>query len=240
MRAHRLALVLAACSLGLAACHKGGEDRAFDDKVHAYLVAHPEILQEMEIKLQAKAQADTVQRAKMVIRQDRQQIERDPSDYVANPNGKITVTEFYDYRCPHCSNMAPAVISLIHDNPDVRFVFKEFPIFGATSEKAAAGALAVKAAGGDYLGLYHDFMETKAMEDADIDRILKAHGVDPSSLALGPDSPTMAHLTKVKQLAVGLGIEGTPTFIVGDAMIPGEDPEGLKGAVAAARNGKPG
>ena len=74
-------------------------------------------------------------------------LERDPRDFVANPNGKVTVTEFYDYRCPHCINIAPKVVGLIRSQPDVRFVFKEMPIFGATSEHAARAALGRQGAG---------------------------------------------------------------------------------------------
>ena len=96
-------------------------------------------------------------------------MEHDPRDFVANPNGRITVTEFYDYRCPHCANMAPKVAELIEKNPDIRFVFKEMPIFGATSEHAAYAAIAVKKAGGDYLGLYQALMATHPLDRA-IDR----------------------------------------------------------------------
>jgi protein-disulfide isomerase len=238
MRPPRLCLILIACALGLSACQKAGEDKLFDDKVHAYLLNHPEVLQEVEAKLQAQTQAQTAAQAKVLIQRNRAAIERDPSDYVANPTGKITVTEFYDYRCPHCANMAPTVLSLIHDNPDVRFVFKEFPIFGAVSEKAAAGAIEVKKTGGDYLGLYHDFMMQKGLDEPEIDQILKAHGVSPDRLAQpAVASQTAAHLAAVKQLAIGLDIDGTPAFIVGDTLIPGEDPDGLKAAIAAARKG---
>ena len=236
MRAQRPALlILAAASLALSACQKG-DDKLLDDKIHAYLLAHPEVIQEAENKLQAQQQQQQADQTTALIDRNRAALERDPSDYVANPNGKITVTEFYDYRCPHCSNMAPTVLSLIHDNPDVRFVFKEFPIFGGVSDHAAAGALLVKRKGGDYLGLYRDFLAQKAMDQGLVDQILKAHGVDPAALAQPAvaDAAT-AHLNAVKQLAVTLNIQGTPTFIVGDTEIPGEDPDGLKAAVAAAR-----
>ena len=103
---------------------------------------------------QAKAEADADAKAKTALPALRAALERDPRDFVANPDGKITVTEFYDYRCPHCINIAPKVVDLIQRHPDVRFVFKEMPIFGATSEHAARAALAAKAQGKDYVGLY--------------------------------------------------------------------------------------
>ena len=230
-----LIILALTAALGLTACGKLESDKAFGERVHAYLMAHPEVIEEASQALQVKQENDQVAKAKVAIGKNRQELERDPADYVANPNGKITVTEFYDYRCPHCVNMAPTVLSIIHDNPNVRFVFKEFPIFGATSDKAAEGALIVKQRGGDYVGLYRDFMSTKGLNDAVIDQILQAHGVSPADLT---NSATMAqtstHLSAVKQLAITLGIEGTPAFIIGDTLIPGEDPDGLRAAVKAA------
>jgi protein-disulfide isomerase len=228
------AVIAGVLAMALAGCGKA--DQAFDNRIHAYLLAHPEVIQEAIDKLQEKQQAQAAAQAKQAIAQNRQALERDPRDFVANPNGKITVTEFYDYRCPHCANAAPAVVSLIHDSPDVRFVFKEFPIFGATSEKAAAGAIAVKRAGGDYVGLYHDFMAARPLDDAAIDRILAAHGVTPATL----DDPSLkaaaaAQLSDVRRLAIGLGIEGTPAFVVGDTLVPGEDMDAVRAAIQAAR-----
>jgi protein-disulfide isomerase len=226
---------LMASALALSACDK--VDKAFDERVHAYLLAHPEVIQEAIDKLQAKQDAQAAALAKQAIVQNRQAIERDPRDFVANPDGKITVTEFYDYRCPHCVNAAPAVLSIIHDSPDVRFVFKEFPIFGPVSEKAAAGAIAVKRAGGDYLGVYRDYMAARPLDEAAIDRTIRAHGVDPDSLkpaALPAD--IAAQLLSVRRLAMDLAIDGTPAFIIGSSNTESAlSLEHLQALVAAAR-----
>ena len=131
----------------------------FGQRVRAYLLAHPEVFQEAAQRLQAKDaadEADVMRRGRAQIPRLRAAIERDPADFVANPNGRVTVTEFYDYRCPHCVNAAPKVLDLIAAHPEVRFVFKETPIFGPTSEHAARAALAVKAAGGDGLAFYRN------------------------------------------------------------------------------------
>jgi len=235
MRRSFLILVAVASTLCLSACGKLESDKAFGQRVHAYLIAHPEVIAEASQALQAKEQNDELAKAKVEIGRNRQQLEHDPADFVANPNGKITVTEFYDYRCPHCVNMAPTVLSVIHDNPNVRFVFKEFPIFGASSDRAAEGALVVKQRGGDYVGLYRDFMTTKGLNEAAIDQILAAHGVTPADLdSQATIAQTMAHLSAVKQLAITLGIDGTPAFVIGDTLIPGEDPDGLRAAIKQA------
>jgi protein-disulfide isomerase len=228
---------LMAGALALAGCDK--VDQTLDNRIHAYLLAHPEVVQEAIDKLQAKQDAQATAKAKLAIAQNRQAIERDPRDFVANPNGKITVTEFYDYRCPHCVNAATKVISLIQSDPEVRVVFKEFPIFGAASDRAATAAITLKRSRGDYLGLYRDFMAARPLDDVAINRILTAHGVTPASL----DDPVLKaqaaeQLAAVRHLAISLGIEGTPAFIIGDTLVPGEDMAAVRAAIAAAR--KPG
>ena len=233
-----LMAALAAGALALAGCGQN-DDKAFDARVHAYLIAHPEVVQEAIDKLQAKQAAQADAQAKVAIAQNRQAIERDPRDFVANPAGKVTVTEFYDYRCPHCVNAAPAVLALIKSDPDVRFVFKEFPIFGAASDRAAAAALAVKRAGGDYIGLYRDFMAARPLDEAAIDRILAARGGSTASLNdPGLKADAAKQLADVRKLAIGLGVEGTPAFIIGDTIVPGEDMDAVNAAIAAQR--KPG
>jgi protein-disulfide isomerase len=234
MRLFRLPLILAACAMALAGCNRSDQD--FDNRVHAYLVSHPEVIQEAISKLQDKQQAQAATQAKAAIGRNRAALEQDPRDFVANPGGKITVTEFYDYRCPHCVNAAPAVLSIIQGNPDIRFVFKEFPIFGAPSERAAAGAIAAKRAGKDYLGVYKDFMAARPLDDAAVNSILTAHGVDPTTLDKDDfRKDASAQMLATRQLATALGIDGTPAFIVGDTNIPGEDMDALRAAIAAQR-----
>ncbi|MDQ2860144.1 MAG: DsbA family protein [Pseudomonadota bacterium] len=229
--------VLAAAAVG--ACGGAGannSDDAFGAKVRAYLLAHPEVVQEAAQRLQVKADADEAaqeQKARADLPLLRGQIERDPRDFVANPAGKITVTEFYDYRCPHCANAAPKVLALIAADPDVRFVFKEMPIFGATSQRAARAALAVKKAGGDYLGVYRTLMATHPLDDIAIDRIALAKGAKAADIAVNRAAD--AQLADTTALFTKLSLGGTPAFIVGDEIVYGEDMEALANAIAKAK-----
>ncbi len=237
MRLVLFAWGLAACGLTLVGC--GQSDQGFDDRVHAYLLKHPEVIQEAADTLQKKAQLSAAAQTQAAIDQSRNALERDPRDFVANPKGSITVTEFYDYRCPHCVHAAPAVLRIIHNNPDVRFVFKEFPIFGSASDTAAAAAIAVKQSGGDYLGVYSDFMAARPLDGDAVRRILTAHGFDTARL----DDQTFQknasdQLLATRHLAATLGVEGTPAFIIGDTMVPGEDMDAVRAAIDAARGHK--
>ena len=229
-------LLAAVASFALVGCTRAADDAGFGDKVRAYLLQHPEVIEEAIQKLQDKKDADAADKAKLALKDQRQALERDPRDYVANPAGKITVTEFYDYRCPHCINAAPTVLKIIHDNPDVRFVFKELPIFGAISEHAARAAIAVKNAGGDYLGLYQDLMTTKGLNDAAVDQIALTHGIDPAKVEQGSTRTSAdTQLDDAHKLADKLAIDGTPTFIIGDTIVPGEDMDAVRAAITKAR-----
>jgi protein-disulfide isomerase len=226
--------------VGLAACQPRG-DAGFDARVKAYLMAHPKELraaldnmQATEEAEQEKAEASDDAKAQAALPALRAALERDPRDFVANPGGMVTVTEFYDYRCPHCINIAPKVVALIRAHPDVRFVFKEMPIFGATSEHAARAALAAKAQGKDYVGLYDAFMSARPLTDADIDRIAAAKGVDLAAMnAPAARARASAQIADTAALAKKLAVDGTPGFVVGDTFIRGEDPDALNAAVAA-------
>lgn len=231
----RAVLALAAI-LALSGCQKTA-DAAFGQKVRAYLLEHPEVIEEAVQKLQEKKIADAANIAKAGMVKHREALERDPRDFVANPNGKITVVEFFDYRCGYCKTSAPEILKIIRDNPDVRFVFKEFPIFGGESTLAAQVALspAGKAKG---LDLYRSFMGEKALDSASIDRHLAAVGINPAQArAAGESAAVQKHISETRELAQSLGIEGTPAFIVGDRMVPGADMPALRAAIAAAKAG---
>jgi protein-disulfide isomerase len=234
-------LAAALAALALAAC-QAQDGSNFDAKVKAYLMAHPDDLRKALENMQSKEQANEEKQqateeasALAALPGARAALERDPGDFVANPGGRITVAEFYDYRCPHCINIAPKVVSLIRSHPDVRFVFKEMPIFGAVSEHAARAALAAKTQGKDYVGLYEAFMADRGLSDADIDRLAAAKGVDIAQMnATANVAAANAHIAAVADLAKRLAVDGTPTFVIGDTFVRGEDDDGLSDAIKKA------
>jgi len=234
----RAALVAcAALALPLAGCGKQQEDD-FGQKVRAYLLEHPEVIEEAVVKLQQNKQAAAEKNTQAALAKFRKELEQDPRDFVANPNGKVTVVEFFDYRCGYCKVSAPEVVKLIRENPDVRFVFKEFPIFGAESNLAAEVALS-PAGKPKNLELFERFMAEKALNEAAIDRHLRAVGVDPAAARAGGSSAEVKkHIADTRALAMALGIEGTPAFIVGDRMIPGADMAALRAAILEAKTGE--
>ncbi|MBO9557769.1 MAG: DsbA family protein [Caulobacter sp.] len=234
-------LAIAAASiaaLSLIGCGQANADKAFGEKVHAYLIEHPEVLVEMSNKLQAKQAAEKASSAKGAINKYRQALERDPRDFVANPNGSITVVEFFDYRCGYCKLAAPQIVDLIQKNPDVRFVFKDFVIFGHDSEVAARLVLGAKDQG-KTLALHKRLMAEKSLDAGAVMRIAQEMGIDLNKArAVGESDAVTQHLADTHALAEALAIEGTPAFFVGDTMIPGADMHALNLAIDQARAGK--
>jgi protein-disulfide isomerase len=233
-------LAFAAASLAilsLIGCGPAKADKAFGEKVHAYLIEHPEVLVEMSAKLQEKQSAEKASTAKGAIAKYRQALERDPRDFVANPNGSITVVEFFDYRCGYCKLAAPQMLALIQQNPDVRFVFKDFVIFGHDSEVAARMVLGAKAQG-KTIDFHKRLMAEKSLDEAAVMRIAQEVGIDVAKARASAGSATTTqHLADTHALAEALAIEGTPAFFVGDQMIAGADMHALKLAIDQARAG---
>ncbi len=228
-----LAICMTACGKSPAALAQG--DPAFDAKVRAYLLAHPEVIEEAMVKLEEQKQVAAASVLAERIGTHRAALERDPRDFVINPNGKLTVVEFFDYRCSFCKLAEPELAKLIKANPDVRFVFKEFVIFGAESEAAARAAIGSRAQG-KYYDLHQRFMAEKALSQASLPRLMQTSGVDVAAATkAGAEGAVTKQLNDAKVLAQQLGVQGTPAFFVGDVMIPGADMEALSAAIAAAK-----
>jgi len=221
-------LALASFFVALGGCQRE-TDEAFGKRVRTYLLKHPEVLEETIAQLNAN-------RTKVAIDRNRAAIERDPRDFVANPKGKITVTEFFDYNCTYCKAAAPQVLAMIRDNPDVRFVFKEYPVLSADSERASALAIAAKDSG-HYIALHRQFYSAEGHLDAEGMRAaMAAAGLNPTSIENRALSlQVRQQLVDTHQLAGELGIEGTPNFVVGDQIVVGGNMDKLMRAINEAR-----
>lgn len=237
-RAATFAVPLAIAGLTLAGCDQSKPDKAFGEKVRAYLLEHPEVLMEASQKLQEKQAAQQAVSSQKAIGEYRQAIERDPRDIVINPAGTITVTEFFDYRCGYCRHAAPEVLDLVQKNPDIRLVLKDFVIFGNDSEAAARIALGATDQGKS-LELHKALMAENALDAAGALRIAKGLGIDMNKAkAVGESQGVTQHLADTEALARALNLSGTPAFIVGDTLIPGADINALKLAIEQARASK--
>ena len=248
MRAPILAAAVA--GLALAACSKPAgplpgrptaaeaDDPRFHDKVVAYLVDHPGVIQEAITAYNDKQHEALAAKAAVAIAGKRQALQADARDYVANPAGKITVVEFFDYRCPYCKADQDALKSLIDNDKDIRFVFKEYPIIPdkdgqiGVSLRAAEAALAAKRAG-KYIQVHDALMAAPDLDDAGIAQVMRDNGLDPVLIKATPDD--LHQLADVRKLAQDVHVAGTPTFIIGDTMVDTSSMPQLAAAIEQAR-----
>jgi protein-disulfide isomerase len=226
-----------AATLALAGCQKRETDAEFGARVRTYLIAHPEVIEEAAVKLRQKQMLEAAKTNAANVAKYRAQLEQDPRDLVINPSGEFTIVEFFDYRCGYCKLVAPDVVKLIEQNPDVRFVFKEFPIFGEVSDSAARLALTPDGKKNG-LALYKAWMADRGLDEAALDRHLTEAGMDAKAVRKASADPAIqAQIADIRVLARNLGLEGTPAFVVGDYMIPGADIGAVKAALEQVKAG---
>jgi Protein-disulfide isomerase len=216
------------------------ERRKIEKVVREYLVANPEVIVEALRAYEGKRQAKADEEAQAAIGTQRAALENDPtSPTVGNSKADVTIVEFFDYRCGYCKKVLPTVQEVLKSDPNVRTVFKELPILGPDSQRAALAGQAVwNIAPDKYMAFHIALMQTRGgIDDAQIAKIAKEVGVDPAKLqAAMADPAVQAKLEKNLALAQKLNINGTPAFIVGDKLMPGAvDQETLKQAIADAR-----
>ncbi len=206
--------------------------------IREYLIKNPEVLEEAIRALQAKRQAQRQAAAQTSIQKLRKQIYEDPGDPVGgNPNGDVTIVEFFDYRCGFCKRVAPVVEEALAKDKKIRIVYKEFPVLGPNSVLAARAALASRAQG-KYIAFHKALIKARiSYDEASIMKIAATVGIDTARLKKDMRSPRIqAQLDKNRALARSLGIRGTPAFIIGKQLFPGAlTPDRLAGMIQAAR-----
>jgi protein-disulfide isomerase len=193
-----------------------------------YLIANPEIFIEVQTALEEKMEREQAEKLKVAIAENAAEIYRAPdAALVGNPNGDITVVEFFDYNCGFCKRGLHDVIKLVESDPNVRVVFKELPILSKGSAEAARVALAAKRQG-KYWDMHRAMLEAKGhMDEAAALRLAEKLGLDMERLKKDMASAEVtADVERSEALAKKMGVNGTPHFLIGDRAIPGA-PEDL-------------
>ena len=216
-------------------------EQPLDKAIEHYIRSHPEVIEQSLQVLEAKREAEEKTRQKAALAKRQQDLLNDPSSPVSgNPNGEVTLVEFFDYRCGFCKRSAGAVTQIQRDDPRVRVIYKDFPILGEPSELAAKAALAA-----NLQGKHQAFHEAALASKNEITkpellRIAGEVGLDPARLETDMANPEwQSIIDRNRALARDLGINGTPGFIVGTELVPGAlDVKGLKELIARASGGK--
>jgi len=195
----------------------------FEQRVRRYLLEHPEVIKEAIDRLEARQAEQDAAQVTTVLKEHADEIFRDPGSPVGgNPDGDITLVEFFDYNCPYCCQMAPLMTQAEAEDPQLRIVYKEFPILGPGSVVAAKAALAANKQG-KYVAFHRALYQIRGpVEESKVLDAAATMGLDVDRLKADMQDPAIAGVVdRNLKLAQALRISGTPGFVIGDQILVG-------------------
>lgn len=196
--------------------------------VRAYLLAHPEVIPEAMDKLRDRESGKLVAAHRDAI------VKPYAGAWAGSTAPDVTVVQYFDYNCGYCKAGMPTLQQLLDGDPKVRVVYRELPILADSSRAAARVSLAAAAAGPDqYRRFHHALYDAGPVSDATVAAAARVAGVDPTAVPADADKEIDRNL----EVASTLGLNGTPSWVIGDRVLTGAQPlEVLQAAVRAARD----
>jgi protein-disulfide isomerase len=214
--------------------------------VREYLLSHPELLQEVMSELEKRQAVAEAEKHRTAVKQYSEVIFSSPRQVtLGNTQGDVTVVEFFDYNCGYCKRAMSDMLDLMKNDAKLKFVLKEFPVLGEGSMQAAQVAAAVrmqdKSGGKKYLEFHQKLLTGRGQADkARALAVAKEIGLDVARIEKDmAGDEVKAQLEESFKLAEALGLNGTPSYVVGNDVVVGAvGLNTLKEKVNAARCGK--
>jgi protein-disulfide isomerase len=230
-----------AADLGFSALQKNEIEKIIRD----YIVSHPEVLQDAMAELDKRQAAADAEKAQAAVAANAATLFNSSRQVVlGNAKGDVTLVEFFDYNCHFCKGALPALMQLMKDDGKLRVVLKEFPVLGPGSVEAAKVAVAVRMqdkSGKKYLDFHQKLLGGRGQADkARALAVAKEVGMDMTRLEkdIGGEEVRVS-LEESLKLAETLGLNGTPSYVVGNDVVVGAvGLDALRGKISTARCGK--
>jgi protein-disulfide isomerase len=242
---YAFALVLGLPVVSHAQTFTDGQRSEIHKIIKDYLVANPEVLEEMSAELQKRQTAAEVEKHRAAVKRNAEVIFNSPRGVVVgNRNGDVNFVEFFDYNCGYCKRAMVDMLELMKADPKLRVVLKEFPVLGPGSVEAAQVAVAVRMqdpTGKKYLDFHQKLLNGRGQADkARAMAAAKEAGLDMAKLEKDMVSPEVsATLNENFKLAEDMGLNGTPSYVIGgDVVVGALGVEGLSKKISEARCGK--
>jgi len=181
-----------------------------------YLLEHPEILADVSRELERKQAAEQQAKAEKFLAENKPQIFTSNGDFVVgNPKGDVTIVEFFDYNCGWCKRAVDDIVKLTKSDPRVRVVLKEYPIFGGPPSVMAAKAAMASIKQNKYWEFHTALMREKQVTEQNLFTVAQRVGLDVNRLKADmADKKFESAIDQNVQIGQGLGIEGTPGFVI--------------------------
>jgi len=223
-----LAALLAAplCAPAHAQSFSSQQRSEIEGIIKDYLMSHPELLQDVLGELEKRQSAADAEKHNAALKEYSTAIFSSPRQVtLGNPQGDVTVVEFFDYNCGYCKRAMSDMMELLND-PKLRFVLKEFPVLGDGSVQAAHVAAAARMqdkTGKKYLEFHLKLLGGRGPADkARALAVAKEVGFDMARIEKDMSSPEVrAQLEESFKLAEALGLNGTPSYVVGNEVVIG-------------------
>lgn len=214
---------------------------AFGAQVRAYLLENPQVIMEAVQVLETRQAEEQARGDIALLENNAEALFNDGYSWVGgNPDGDVTIVEFFDYRCSFCRRAHPDVAELLRQDGNIRYIAKEFPILGENSMISSRFALAARAVGGDaaYAAAKDALIVLNGtLDDAVLRRLATSLGLPADAVLAEMDSDDITRqLSETRALAQALQINGTPSFVMGGQLIRGYVPlDAMQEIVADAR-----
>jgi protein-disulfide isomerase len=210
-----------------------------------YLLKNPELLQEVMSELDKRQSAAEAEKHRAAVKEHADKLFNSTRQVtLGNPQGDVTMVEFFDYNCRYCKRALTDMLELMKSDPKLKVVLKEFPVLGPQSVEAAQIAVGVAMqdrTGKKYLDFHQKLLGGRGQVDkARALAVAKEVGLDPARLEKDMNNPEVrATLEESLKLAESLGLNGTPSYVIGpDVVIGAVGLPALREKVNTARCGK--
>lgn len=210
-----------------AAEFSGTQKSEIETIVREYLLKNPEVLRDAINELESRQHVNEAEQRTKAIADNQEALTRSPhSAVLGDPNGAVTLVEFFDYNCGYCKTALPDLVRLMKEQPDLRVVLKDFPVLGPGSVEAAQVAIAARnqLKGPKYLDFHLKLLGLRGKPAGKAEALAAAKdaGVDMAKLTKDMAGPEIAaSLQEVGKLADALSLSGTPTYVIGDEVVVG-------------------
>jgi protein-disulfide isomerase len=199
------------------------QEERISELVRKHILDNPEIIAEAITLLQARQEAQRQERQQETLANLLEDLRNPPEGTViGEPDGSVTVVEFFDYNCGYCKSMFTTVMNVIEEHGDVRLALIEFPILGPNSVVAAKAALASREQ--DLYGPFHQALMNHrgSLNESTVMSLARGVGINVTKLEADMKDPELDQIIERNRgLAQQLEINGTPAFIVGTELVPG-------------------
>jgi protein-disulfide isomerase len=216
-----------AAPMGAPETFSPAQAREIENIVKNYLVQHPEVLQDAMEALDRRQKEADADKARLTIKDNQATIFNSAHQVVlGNPQGKVTMVEFFDYNCAFCKRALADMLDLLKTDSDLKFVLKEFPVLGPGSVEAARVAVAARMqdpSGKKYMEFHQKLLGGRGPADkVRALAVAKDVGFDMTRLEKDMNSDEVkATIEENMKLADALGVNGTPSYVVGDEVVVG-------------------